>query len=70
MKVKEKLFSVELTEEEVDMMVNALHEEYLLCRADYERDGGHMAEVHMNRARSLRNDLAVLIDKAFYGQDA
>lgn len=61
MKLTEKTFNVELTEREIELLVDALHWHYKKLELGDRKKG---------EERTLRNDLAGLINRFFMGADA
>ena len=65
MKSIEKCFKVELTEEEIGTLTDALHHAYMYQRGLDKPNGAKMCAV-----RALRNDFASLINCHYTGEDA
>lgn len=61
MKRISKNYVIELTEEEIDLLVTSLNEQYKAER----HTAGRASEL-----RKLRNDLAAIINRFFMGEDA
>lgn len=60
------IYHIELSANEVETIVNALHSDYKRGLAMGDNDSSAV----MHDIRVLRNDLASLINKAFMGADA
>ncbi|MBR0420254.1 MAG: hypothetical protein IJI66_13925 [Erysipelotrichaceae bacterium] len=68
MKVNSKSFNIDLTEDEISIIIDALNEDYKTFKNMDEK--GEIATRHMNKARELRNTLGGLINRLFMGEDA
>lgn len=68
MKTIEKSFKVELSEKEVDTIVNALANECHNLYAEYKAGKGEVYP-SLSAAREVRNGLAGLLNRCFMGED-
>ena len=72
MKTIECLYRIELSEKEINIIVNALHVEYMTIKntKPENQEESRKAYNRMQPIRELRNDLANLINRSFMGEDA
>lgn len=75
MQTVEKRFVIEMTEKEISVAVDTLHKQYKTNKVELEnmnRDGkfNSTLEMHNRQIKHLRNDLALLINRSFMGEDA
>ena len=72
MKVEGKLYSVSLTEDEIDIIANALHACYKEIKETPQenQDESRKAYERMQPIRKLRNSFAQLIYRSYMGEDA
>lgn len=78
MKVVQKSYSVELTEADVGMLVDALHASYKAIKSEAQdiasTSVSGVSDIKLGNKlcslRAMRNDLAGLIGRSFMGEDA
>lgn len=72
MKTIECLHRIELSEKEINIIVNALHVEYMTIKNTKQENQVESRKAYnrMQPIRELRNDLASLINRSFMGEDA
>lgn len=72
MKAIEALHRIELSESEINIIVNALHVEYMTIKNSKpeNQEESRKAYMRMQPIRELRNDLASLINRFYMGEDA
>jgi len=67
MKLKEKLFNVELTENEVSLLADVLSNEINEIEPAYNKDGGEVLYRRLSNCRDLRSALGGLINTFYVG---
>ena len=65
-----KNFVLEISEEDISIVVEALNELYILKTNEYKEHGGEKIYNKKASARALRNDFASLIGRTYMGEDA
>ena len=72
MTVIKKTYTIELSEDDVELITTALHGQYKTESELYQNDDDIYGRYYdaMNKARDLRNTFAKLINRAYMGADA
>lgn len=72
MKMIEKTFTIELTEQEIEIITTALHGEYKHIKEMKCDSPEHSRKMHekMVNIRGIRNSFASLIGRMYMGEDA
>lgn len=72
MKLESKTYSVSLNEDEIDVIVNALHACYMDMKETPQesKEDSQKTYVRMQPLKELRNSFANLINRSFMGKDA
>ena len=72
MKLESKTYSVSLNEDEIDVIVNALHACYMDMKETPQEsmEDSKKTYARMQPLKELRNSFANLIDRSFMGKDA
>ena len=72
MKLESKSYSVSLNEDEIDVIVNALHACYMDMKETPQesKEDSQKTYVRMQPLKELRNSFANLINRSFMGKDA
>ena len=72
MTVERKIYSVTLTEDEIQTIVNALHACYMDMKETPQesKEESQKTYVRMQPLKELRNSFANLINRSFMGKDA
>ena len=72
MTLKGQIYSVELTNDEIELIVNVLHATYKEIKEAPQRDQeeSRKAYMRMQPLRELRNAFATIINRSFMGEDA
>lgn len=73
MKTVNKVFQIELTENEIELITTALHGEYKFIRAEREKadqDSAPRLYEKMQAVKAIRNSFADLVNRRYMGEDA
>ena len=72
MTIAKTVHTIELTNEEIELITTALHGQYKTERELYENDDDTYGRFYdaMNQARDLRNAFAHIIGRSYTGADA
>lgn len=72
MKTLEKVYKVELTTDEIEIITTALHGEYKFCkglRPDNQEESKRIYN-KICAVREIRNSFASLVNRSYMGEDA
>ena len=70
MKKLETVYQIELTKTEVNALVDSLHKNYISLKSETAAQGATRTESeNLTVLRTLRNDLASLVNISFMGND-
>ena len=70
MRLVSKNFVVELNDEQVNVVVDALHVAYKHWKEQATKNGVAKSMPKSFKAKELRNDFASLVQRSFMGEDA
>ena len=70
MKMTSKIFNVEITEQEAELLSEFLNNEVVEWRKMYENGGGETTYRMLSHCKELRDGFAELVGKHYMGVDA
>lgn len=72
MKTLEKIYKVELTTDEIEIIETALHSEYKFCKELRPDTIDESQRIYnkMQAVRTIRNEFASMVNRSYMGEDA